>query len=68
MSWFAETIKVIFGRYSSISVTCPICGAKSVKSEMKKPLGSLVTDGPTVMEMKCRKCGHKWRIPVRVGP
>ena len=25
-------------------------------------------DGPTVMEMKCGKCGHSWSIPLRVGP
>lgn len=68
MSWFSEIIRGICGCCSSISATCPICGAKSVKSGMKKPLGSLVTDGPSVMEMKCRKCGHTWCMPVRVGP
>ena len=68
MSLFGKILKGICGGCLSISANCPICGAKSVKSEMKKPLGSLVTDGPTVMEMKCRKCGHKWSIPVRVGP
>ncbi len=68
MSLFGKILKGICGGCSSISVTCPICGAKSVKSEMKKPLGPFVTDGPTVMEMKCRKCGHKWSFPVRVGP
>ena len=68
MSLFEKMLKGICGYCSSISATCPICGAKSVKSEMKKPLGPFVTDGPTVMEMKCSKCGHKWSIPVRVGP
>lgn len=68
MSLFGKILKGICGCCSSISATCPICGAKSVKSEMKKPLGPFVKDGPTVMEMKCSKCGHKWSCPVRVGP
>lgn len=68
MSLFGKILKGICGGCSSISATCPICGAKSVKSQIKKPLGPFVTDGPTVMEMKCSKCGHTWSFPVRVGP
>ncbi len=68
MSLLADAFKAMFGSKVALSATCPICGAKSVKSEMKKPLGSFVKDGPTVMEMKCSKCGHKWSFPVRVGP
>jgi DNA-directed RNA polymerase subunit M/transcription elongation factor TFIIS len=68
MSFLGDVFKAMFGSKVAVSATCPICGAKSVKSEMKKPLGSFVKDGPTVMEMKCRKCGHKWSFPVRVGP
>lgn len=68
MSLLGDVFKAMFGNKVAVAGTCPICGAKSVKSEMKKPLGPFVTDGPTVMEMRCRKCGHKWSFPVRVGP
>lgn len=68
MSLLGDVFKAMFGSKVALFATCPVCGAKSVKSEMKKPLGSFVKDGPTVMEMKCRKCGHTWSMPVRVGP
>lgn len=68
MSWFSGIIRGICGYCSSISATCPICGAKGVKSQIKKSLGPFVKDGPTVMEMRCSKCSHKWSFPVRVGP
>lgn len=47
---------------------CTVCGGDRVAAAAKKPLGPFVKDGPTVLEMKCRRCGHKWRIPLRVGP
>ena len=47
---------------------CPVCGSDRVKSEVKKPFGPFVVDGPTVMKTKCRKCGHSWSMPLRVGP
>ena len=68
MSLLGDAFKAMFGSKVAVAGDCPVCGAKGVKSQIKKPLGSLVTDGPTVMEMKCRKCGHKWSFPVRVGP
>ena len=68
MSWLSGTIKAIDASRPTITAKCPVCGMKAVKSRIKKPLGSFVKDGPTVMEMKCRKCGHSWSIPLRVGP
>ncbi len=47
---------------------CPVCGGDRVAAAIKKPLGPFVKDGPTVLEMKCRRCGHKWSIPLRIGP
>ena len=68
MSWLSETIKAIDASRPTISATCPVCGMKVVKGRIRKPLCSFIKDGPTVMEMKCRKCGHSWSIPLRVGP
>ena len=68
MSWLSETIKAIDASRPAITAKCPVCGMDAVKSRIRKPLGPFVKDGPTVMEMKCSKCGHCWRIPLRVGP
>ena len=68
MSWLSETIKAIDASRPTITAKCPVCGRMTVKSRIRKSLGLFVKDGPTVMEMKCRKCGHGWSIPVRVGP
>ena len=66
MSWLSD--KAISASRPVISATCPVCGLEVVKGRIRKPLGSFVRDGPTVMVMKCRKCGHSWSIPLRVGP
>ena len=68
MSFLSETLKAIDASRPTIAAKCPVCGMMSVKSRIRKPLGSFVKDGPTVMEMKCGKCGHSWSIPLRVGP
>lgn len=68
MNWLSETFKAIGRSHPTITATCPACGMTTAKSRIRKPLGSFVKDGPTVMEMKCGKCGHSWSIPVRVGP
>ena len=68
MSWLANAFKTIKNFNPAISSTCSVCGAAAVKSRIEKPLGPFVKDGPTVMEMKCAKCGHKWSIPLRIGP
>ena len=68
MKWLTETLKAIGASRLTITTKCPVCGMKAVKSRVRKPLGSFVKDGPTVMEMKCGKCGHSWSIPLRVGP
>ena len=68
MKWLSEAFNAIGRSRPTISATCPACGMKTAKSRIRKPLGSFVKDGPTVMEMKCGKCGHSWSIPVRVGP
>ena len=68
MSWLSKTLKAIDAGRPTITATCPVCGVETVTSRIRKPLGSFVKDGPTVMEMKCGKCGHSWSIPLRVGP
>ena len=68
MSFLSEILKSIDPSGPTIAVTCPVCGKKTVKSRIKKPLGSFVKDGPTVFEYKCRDCGHSWSIPIRTGP
>lgn len=68
MSRLADAFKAIDASRSTITTTCQVCGMKTVKQSIRKPLGSFVKDGPTVMEMKCSKCGHSWSIPLRVGP
>ena len=68
MSWLSKTLKAIDASRPTITATCPVCGVKTAKSRIRKPLGPFVKDGPTVMEMKCRRCGHSWSIPTRVGP
>ena len=68
MSFLSETFKAIDASRPTIAAKCPVCGMMSVKSRIRKPLGPFVKDGPTVMEMKCGKCGHCWSIPLRVGP
>ena len=68
MSFLSETFKAIDASRPTIAAKCPVCGMMSVKSRIRNPLGPFVKDGPTVMEMKCSKCGHRWSIPVRVGP
>ena len=47
---------------------CPVCGSDRVATAVKKPLGPFVKDGPTVLAMKCLKCGCSWTVPLRVGP
>ncbi len=37
---------------------CPVCGGDRVAAALRMPLGPLVKDGPTVLEMKCRMCGN----------
>ena len=61
-------LKAIAGRGPKLKLACPCCGQVSVKSRIRKPLGPFVKDGPTVAEMSCPKCGHKWCMPLRVGP
>ncbi|MBQ2631389.1 MAG: hypothetical protein IJG13_17060 [Kiritimatiellae bacterium] len=68
MSFLSETFKAIDASRPTIAAKCPVCGMMAVKSRIRKPLGPFVKDGPTVMEMKCGKCGHSWSIPLRVGP
>ena len=68
MSWLSKTLKAIDASCPTITATCPVCGGVTVTSLIRKPLGPFVKDGPTVMEMKCGKCGHGWSIPLRVGP
>lgn len=60
--------KRILGLGAGLSDSCPNCGHGPVKSRIAKPLGPFVKDGPTVAEMTCPKCGHKWSVPLRVGP
>ena len=68
MSWLSKTLEAIDASRPTIAAKCPVCGMMAVKSRIRKPLGPFVKDGPTVMEMKCGKCGHIWSIPLRVGP
>ena len=61
MSFFANLLR-------PMRIRCPMCGMETVKSRIVKPMGPFVKDGPTVMKMTCTKCGHTWRVPLRVGP
>lgn len=47
---------------------CPVCGSNNVTAAVKKPMGLFIKDGPTVIMFRCRRCGHSWTIPFRVGP
>lgn len=67
MNWLTRMIAALAGP-APLHGRCPICGADAVKSKIAKPLGPFVKDGPTVAEMSCPKCGHKWCLPLRVGP
>jgi transposase-like protein len=44
---------VIYGGIGMKKPVCPKCGSMDVK--VKK-------SNPTVMDGKCKACGHKWRI------
>ena len=68
MNFFRQIADALSGRQNAFAGRCPVCGAEAVKSRIRKPLGPFVKDGPTVMEMKCSKCGHCWSIPLRAGP
>lgn len=46
---------------------CPVCGRR-MKSRIRRPLGGLVTDGPSFIEVRCGRCGYKFRVPIHVGP
>ena len=56
------------GAPMKLKSNCPVCGSDRVVTVVRKPLGPFVKDGPTVMEIKCRKCGCSWMMPLRVGP
>ena len=45
---------------------CPACGSRKVTSRIRR--SRIVVDGPTVMEMTCAACGHKWHMTLRAGP
>jgi len=68
MRGLAGMFGALAGRGPQISWTCPCCGRRHVESRIAKPLGPFVKDGPMVAEMSCPKCGHKWSVPLRVGP
>lgn len=68
MRGIAGMLRALAGQSSKTTWTCPCCGHASVKSRIRKPLGPFVKDGPMVAEMSCQKCGHKWSMPLRVGP
>ena len=68
MIGLAKMIKAFVGKCPVGTWSCPVCGSVPVKSRIRKPLGPFVKDGPTVMEMSCPKCGHRWNVPLRVGP
>ncbi len=68
MNWLSEMFKAIGRSRPTRTATCPACGMTTVTSRIRKRLGPFVKDGPTVMEMRCKKCGHSWSIPLRVGP
>ncbi|MBQ9431920.1 MAG: hypothetical protein IJU44_10255 [Kiritimatiellae bacterium] len=68
MNSLVRMLTGLAGLRSPFDGKCPICGSSNVKSAIRQPLGPIVKDGPTVLEMKCRKCGHRWSMPIRVGP
>lgn len=68
MNRLVKTLMGLAGLRLPFAGKCPICGSAKVKNEIRQPMGMIVKDGPTVAEMKCRKCGHRWSVPIRVGP
>jgi len=61
-------IRALGRSVGGIAWGCPCCGERVPRGRIEKPLGSIVRDGPTVMKYTCPKCGHKWSVPLRVGP
>jgi len=68
MNGLMEMIIGILGCRFPFAGKCPVCGSAKVKSKVRQPMGPIVKDGPTIVEMKCRKCGYRWSVPLRVGP
>ena len=68
MNFFRQIADALSGRQNALAGRCPVCGSEAVKSRIGKPLGPFVVDGPIVSEMTCRKCGHRWSVPLRMGP
>lgn len=68
MNFLKRIAEAFSGRHNALAGRCPVCGAEAVKSRIRKSLGPFVVDGPTVVEMTCRKCGNRWSVPLRMGP
>ena len=66
MAIFEKLARVLFGRVFPSVDRCPVCGGSEVTSSIRR--SRIVVDGPMYMEMKCGKCGHKWRLLLRTGP
>ena len=58
--------RAMLGRFPPSMERCPVCGSKAVASRTRQ--SRVVIDGPTYLEMKCGKCGPKWRMLLRAGP
>ena len=61
-----KMVRALLGRLFPSMEHCPVCGSSDVTSHIRR--SRIVVDGPTYMEMKCGKCGHKWRLLLRTGP
>ena len=66
MAVVGRLVRALLGRVFPSADRCPVCGSKAVKSRVRRPL--VMVDGPTYLEMKCGKCGHRWRMLLRAGP
>ncbi len=63
---FLASVMRTMGFQSRWTEHCPVCGSSDVTSHIRR--SRIVVDGPTYMEMKCGKCGHKWHLLLRTGP
>ena len=66
MALLEKLMRAILGRMLPSFDRCPACGNKSVMSRVRRSW--VVVDGPMYLEMKCGKCGHRWRWLMRAGP
>ena len=57
--------RLLLGRFfPRMSSKCPNCGSSAVSASI---WSSWVVDGPRGLKYRCRRCGHAWKVVLRVG-